>query len=97
MTIRTDILLLVLGMAAVTYLPRALPAVLIEKLHFGPKLEKFLQAALICPGIFTVDASHPAVGLLGGAAAGVLAWRRCPVILCVLAAIAVDFALYLWL
>lgn len=92
MTIRTDILLLVLGMAAVTYLPRALPAVLIEKLHFGPKLEKFLQlipytamAALICPGIFTVDA------------AGVLAWRRCPVILCVLAAIAVDFALYLWL
>ena len=104
MTIRTDILLLVLGMAAVTYLPRALPAVLIEKLHFGPKLEKFLQlipytamAALICPGIFTVDAAHPAVGLLGGAVAGVLAWRRCPVILCVLAAIAVDFALYLWL
>lgn len=43
MTIRTDILLLVLGMAAVTYLPRALPAVLIEKLHFGPKLEKFLR------------------------------------------------------
>src|SRR5699024_4491694 len=78
-TIRSDSLLLVLGLAAVTYLPRALPAVLIEKLHFGPKLEKFLQlipytamAALICPGIFTVDAVHPAVGLLGGAAAGVL-------------------------
>ena len=40
---RTDILILILGMMLVTYIPRMLPAVLLEKLHFGPKAEKFLQ------------------------------------------------------
>ncbi len=33
----TDILLLILGMALVTYIPRALPAVLIGKIKFSPK------------------------------------------------------------
>ena len=40
---RTDILLLIAGMTLVTYIPRMLPAVLLEKLHFGTKVEKFLQ------------------------------------------------------
>ncbi len=95
-------LLLILGMAAVTYLPRALPAVIIDRLRFGAKVEKFLRlipytamAALIFPGILTVDAARPEIGLIGGLAAGVLAWRRRPVMVCVLAAIAVDVALYL--
>lgn len=94
-------ILLILGMAAVTYIPRALPAVVIHKLKFGPRMEKFLKlipytamAALIFPGIFTVDAAHPVVGIAGGLTAAVLAWKRLPVILSVLAAIAVDFLLY---
>lgn len=41
MTIRTDILLLVLGMAAVTYLPRALPAVLIENCILAQSSKSF--------------------------------------------------------
>ena len=98
---RTDILILVLGMTLVTYIPRMLPAVLLEKLRFGSKAEKFLQlipytamAALVFPGILTMDAARPYIGLAGGAAAALLAWKRLPVIVCVLAAIAVDLALY---
>lgn len=96
-------IVLILGMAAVTYIPRALPAVFIGKLRFGPKLEKLLRlipytamAALIFPGVLTVDAARPEIGILGGLAAGVLALRKCPVMVCVLAAIAVDFVLYMF-
>lgn len=99
---RTDILLLILGMAVVTYIPRALPAVLIDKMKFGAKIEKFLQlipytamAALIFPGVFSVDSTHPEIGMIGGIVAGILAWRKLPVMVCVLAAIAADFFLYL--
>lgn len=96
------ILLLILGMALVTYIPRALPAVFIEKMKFGPRMEKFLKlipytamTALVFPGVFTVDTEHPSVGILGAAVAAVLAWLKLPVIVCVLAAIAADFLLYL--
>lgn len=96
------IMLLILGMGLVSYLPRALPAVIIEKMRFGKQMEKFLKlipytamAALICPGVFHADADHPIIGIAGGGIAGILAWFRCPVMLCVLAAIAADFALYL--
>lgn len=97
-----EIWLLILGMAVVTYIPRMLPAVLVGKMRFGPRMEKFLNlipytamAALIFPGVFTVDAAHPIIGIAGGAVALVLAWKKRPVMVCVLAAIAVDFLLYL--
>lgn len=35
----TKILLLILGMAVVTYIPRAIPAVLVDKMKFGVKTE----------------------------------------------------------
>ena len=97
----SDILFLILGMTAVTYLPRALPAALIGKLRFGPKLEKFLRlipytamAALIFPGVITVDPQRLYIGILGGLCAGVLAWKKAPVMVCVLGAILVDLLLY---
>lgn len=100
---RTDVMLLVLGMALVTHIPRALPAVLLERLKLGPKLEKFLNlipytamAALIFPGVLTVD-SNPFIGIAGGLTALLLAWRKCPLMVCVLAAIGVDFLLYLFI
>ena len=99
----TKIFLLLLGMTAVTYIPRAIPALFVDKLHFSPKMEKFLKlipytamTALIFPGVFTVDTANPAIGIAGGAAAVILAYKKCPVILCVLAAVAVDFILYLF-
>lgn len=96
------IVFMILGMAAVTYIPRMLPAVLINKIKYGKKIEKFLKlipytamSALIFPGVFTVDQNNLAVGVLGGATAAVLAFLKCHVMVCVVAAIAVDFIFYL--
>ena len=99
---RVDIILMILGMTAVTYIPRALPAVIIDKLRFGPKVEKFLKlipytamSALVVPGVFSVDAARPEIGLVGCAVAGVLAWLKLPVMVCVVGAIAADIVLYI--
>lgn len=96
------VLMLILGMAVVTYIPRALPAVVIERVKLNPKVEKFLRlipytamAALIFPGIVNVDSQRPEIGILGGIAAGILAWMKKPIIVCVTTAIAVDLVLYL--
>ena len=93
---------MILGMTLVTYIPRALPAVWMERLRFGPRMEKFLNlipytamAALIYPGILSVDADRPWVGLVGAAAAAIPALRRRPVMLCVMAAIAAEVVVYL--
>lgn len=98
----TKITILILGMATVTYLPRAIPAALVDKMKFGAKMERFLQlipytamSALIFPGIILMDAKNPAIGIIGGAVAGILAWRKYPIMICVLAAIAADFLVYL--
>lgn len=100
--IRTDVLFIILGMTAATYIPRALPAVILEKLKFSTKIEKFLKlipytamSALIFPGIFTVDTAHPEIGIIGGLVAILLAWRKVQVVLCVLAAIGADILLYM--
>lgn len=98
----SKIALLILGMAVVTYIPRALPAVLVDKMKFGVRTEKFLKlipytamSALVFPGVFTVDMANPVIGIAGGAVAALLAWRKCPVMICVLTAIGADFLLYL--
>lgn len=99
---KTNILLTILLMAAVTYLPRAIPVALFHKIHLGKRLEKFLKlipytamSALIFPGVVTVDAANYWIGIAGGTVAALLAIKKCPVMLCVLAAIGVDFVLYL--
>lgn len=98
------IMLLILGMSIVTFIPRAIPAILADKMNFGPKTEKFLKlipytamAALIFPGVLSVDTARPVIGIVGALVAAVLAWRKCPVMVCVLAAIAADFLLYMFM
>lgn len=93
---------MLLGMTLVTFLPRALPAVLMERLRFGPRFKKFLDlipytamAALIVPGVFTVD-TRPWIGLVGAVAAAVPAWFKKPVMVSMLAAIAAEFVIYLF-
>ena len=100
--IRMEVLLIILGMTAVTYIPRALPAVILDKLKFSAKVEKFLKlipytamTALIFPGIFTVDTAHPEIGIVGGLVAILLAWRKVQVVICVLATIGADILLYM--
>lgn len=97
----TQIYLLIGGMALATYLPRALPAVLIEKMKFRGRLRRFLDlipytamAALIFPGILSVQEGNIAYGLVGGAVAALMAWKNCPLILCVLGAILSQMLMY---
>ena len=52
---------------------------------------------MIFPGVFTVDAANPWIGIIGALTAGILAWKKYPVMVCVLAAIAADFVVYLFL
>ena len=99
---RGEILLLILLMTAVTYIPRALPAFIVNKIKLSGKAEKFLKlipytamASLIFPGIFSAYPGKFYIGVAGGAVAVFLAYRKCPVILCVVAAVAVDYMLAL--
>lgn len=98
---RLEIILLIIGMTAVTYIPRALPTVFAGKIKFSPKFEKFLRlipytamAALIFPGIFSVDSQNPCVGIVGGAVAALLAWLKMPVMVSVIGGIVADMILY---
>lgn len=100
----TEYLLLVFSMTLVTYLPRMLPSIIIDKMRFGAGTEKFLRlipftaiASLIFPGVFFVDGANPFIGIAGALVAGLLAWRRFPVMVCVLAAIAMNFLQYSFL
>ena len=81
----SKVLLLILGMTLVTYVPRAIPAIWLERLRFGPRVEKYLNlipytamAALIFPGVLSVDVGRPWVGLVGAAAAAIPAFFRKP-------------------
>lgn len=102
MTIRMDLLILILLMTLVTYIPRAIPFALKEKIHISAGVERFLNlipytamAALIYPGILSADSSHPMIGICGGLAAVIASLLKAPVIISVLAAAAVDLLLYL--
>lgn len=82
-SVRWDIFLLTLGMCLVTYIPRALPALFGGRLRLQPWAQRFLNlipcaalTALIFPGILNTDPARPWIGIAGGIAAALLAWRR---------------------
>ncbi len=99
-----EIMALIIGMALVTYIPRALPAVIMDKLNFGYKTQKFLSlipytalAALIFPGILTVEPAAWYVGAAGGAAAILLSLvRKMPIIVTVAVSIGVVMLFYVY-
>ena len=77
--------LVILGCALVTFIPRLIPALFIDRLDFSPKVDKFLNlipytalAALICPGVLTVDNQLWYIGLIGAIVAAGLAWKKVP-------------------
>lgn len=97
-----QIILLFLAMTVVTYIPRALPVLLLDRFRLGKKTEKFLKlipytamSALIFPGVLGMDAERPWLGIAGIIVASLLALRKCPAVLCVLSAVGVIFGLYL--
>jgi len=99
---RMRILVLIIGMGIVTYIPRILPAVLIGKVKFNKNTEKFLSlipytamAALIFPGVLSVDEGNLLIGLIGAFVAIILSWIKMPIILVVIGAIVADMAVYM--
>ncbi len=100
-----NIFLLILCMFAVTYIPRAFPAFVIEKLNFGKKFEKFINlipytamTALIVPGVVTFDGSNYLVGILGGAfAIGLSCIKKIPLAVVVVASVLFVMLTYLFI
>jgi branched-subunit amino acid transport protein len=68
-----NVALLILGMALVTYIPRLLPALFLDRFQFPGWFDRWLKSipyaalgALIFPGVLLVDQDRPLIGLLGG-------------------------------
>lgn len=88
-----NLLLIIIGMAVVTYLPRAIPLVFLQNLKLNPKLERFLSfipytilGALIFPGILTsTGLLFPAI--IGGMTALALSWLNANLLFVVLGSI----------
>ena len=93
--------LVILGCAIVTFIPRLIPVLFIDKLDFPPKAEKFLNlipytalAALICPGVLTVDNQLWYIGLIGAVVAAGLAWKKVPLGAIVILTVVVLITVY---
>ena len=93
--------LVILGCALVTFIPRVIPAIFMERLDFSPKFEKFLNlipytalAALICPGVLTVDNQLWYIGLIGAIVAAGLAWKKVPLGAIVILTVVILIAVY---
>lgn len=74
-----NVLVVIVGMALVTYLPRLLPAIFLDRVKFPGWFQKWLKSipyaalgALIFPGVYLVDQDQPLLGLAGGLAAFLL-------------------------
>ena len=96
-----DVNLVILGCALVTFIPRLIPAVSVDKLNINYKFEKFLNlipytalAALICPGVLTVDTNLWYIGLIGAVVAGSLAWKKVPLGAIVILTVVVLICVY---
>lgn len=95
-----EIVWIIIGMAVVTAVPRALPAWLLERAKPSPAIEAWLAhvpyavlGALIFPGIMTVNPDKPMVGLAAGVVAALLAWWRLHMLVVIGSAIAVVMVL----
>jgi branched-subunit amino acid transport protein len=93
---RSNILLMIVGMGVVTYLPRMLPFVLLKGKELPPFVQGVLKnvpyatlGALIFPAILFIQKDDIWYGVLGAAAAFAAAFLGANVIIVVLGSIAV--------
>jgi branched-subunit amino acid transport protein len=82
------VIIIILGMAFVTYLPRLLPALFLDRFKFPEWFGKWMEnipyaalGALIFPGVLLVEKDQPALGLIGGVTAFLLALLNLHIIL----------------
>lgn len=98
------IFFLIAGMAVVTYLPRLLPAVFLDRYQFPGWFQKWLQAipyaalgALIFPGVLLVKEDQPLLGLAGGVVAFLLALLEVHITLVMVGAVLTVIVIGGWL
>ena len=88
----------IIGMALVTYLPRLLPLMLLQRLKLRPSVMRFLQlvpytslSILIVRGVLTSQPDMMPAALAGIGVAGTLAYWKGNLVLSVLSGIGVSF------
>jgi branched-subunit amino acid transport protein len=99
------ILLIILGCALVTYLPRMLPMVVLKNIHLPPFIQSFLRyipyaalGALIFPGILSSAGNeHTDAAITGGILCAVLAWFRLPILIVIFSGIICVFLWQVWI
>ena len=97
-----NILLLIFCMMLVTYIPRMVPSLFTDKLCIGKRFRKYLElipytamAALIFPGVISVDERMWIVGVAGALVAVLLSLvKKMPLTIVVVAAVLTDMAIY---
>ena len=92
---------MILLCALVAHIESLFPAWFLDNLNFSPKFEKFLNlipytalAALICPGVLTVDNQLWYIGLIGAIVAAGLAWKKVPLGAIVILTVVILIAVY---
>ena len=93
--------MVIIGCVLVTFTPRLISALFVDKINFSPKAEKFLNlipytslTALICPGVLTVDNQLWYIGLIGAVVAAALAWKKVPIGAIVIVTVVVLICVY---
>ncbi len=91
-------IILILGMAAVTYIPRLAPFLMLSGKELPQSLRRFLSfipctalGALIIPGVFSSIPQSPHAAMLGFGFAVIYSWFRGGIIVPVLGSIVVAF------
>lgn len=94
------VMITIVGMAIVTYISRLAPVFIIGRFTIPNWLENWLKcvpyaalAALIYPGVLTVNEHKPLVGLIGGIVAVVLAYFRLHILFVIIFTIMTAFML----
>lgn len=95
-----NMVLLVGGMAIVTYLPRVLPSLCFDRFELSERMKIFLQlipytalTAMVFPAILSIDENRW-IGILGGIFAIACSWKKLPTIVVVILTIFFVFLLY---
>ncbi len=95
-----NLVLLVSGMALVTYLPRVLPSLCFDQMQVSNRMKVFLQlipytalSAMVFPAILSID-DNRWIGILGGLFAIFCSWKKLPTIVVVILTIFFVFILY---
>jgi branched-subunit amino acid transport protein len=93
-----NLILIILGMAAVTYIPRLLPFLLLSNKQIPKRVDAFLKCipiaaigALIIPGVFSATPDMPMAAASGMAFTIIIGLWRGGIIIPVLGSVAVTY------